>query len=1058
MKYSKRSIDQGRRDALKKTASVGLAAAAAMRGVPLYAQTGGSATLPSWVPAPGKIVDASLDTLARHAPEVPRYPMRSIYDAWSGISYFPWWGPFGTFVATGGGHNDSAYNDIFAYSVEERTHRRIKKHAPIIEHADHSVADDVTGWMWADTFSNDLRVGESFAGHMYASGVAIPPGVIDGDAPNGWLFTPGKVAIPYAGALGTRQPHRIAVGVAEKWEAHGTPMSRSISHAPALYDSKRKRVVTFPDNFSKTLLAVDALTEENGSLTLDANSFGHYHTAFYDAARDLYLSIAFTPATTSTAAKVRLEIVDPNTNKLLLASIQGTLPNASYVGGWDWVPEWSAFVFYPGRGNDVWMLVSTQDDLRGPYRFEKQTLAGTVRIPSSGNPHYNRFRYVAQLGCFLWFPSVELPVQAFGVRPPGLRAATPVGARIASLTITSELLAANVPFTVGQAFKKGEVFDSVAIDGIPSQCNVLNRWGDGSIKFASLTGIASFSGPRTFELRQASAPQPRAPIPLPSLPMRIEAAGVVIQLQQVQGKKLRLTGSEMSEYTATHRINAHMVALFCIRVYRSGDVWVRWTVHNGHLRVAGAKNFVYRLKIVAGSATVIDQNVDHKSHTQITGRVWLTRVCKTAPKHDLAYLASTRLVPNYGWRSPSSSAFGNLVQAATPMGRGNLRANFSDPGYHDQIGLLPRWDALYLTSGDVRAFRAVIANADMGASFSVHYLDEATLRPLKFSDHPTLSVSDSVMAFSGGRVYNHDMAHQPSIGYLAYLLTADSYYLEEVQHWATWNHLSIHTTLREGRSGILRGQPRSVAWGWRTLATAATITPDGDPLAADYAYAWGANMKRYYDRYVAGTAAAETGGPNVLGVFALYSGNASGDAYGPNNGVWEDSPWMQHFLQQSLGFSSQLEIPLQTAEQRSAHNNLRDFAFQHAVGVLGEAGAGRPYQYASDYIFPYGTTATLDEKRSPIVHYPSWAAQWQAHKAMTNRGDPAGSNLLGSSGGNPASMATGYWGNLHPAIALAVDAGVPGAEEAYARMTGAPNYASGAATFHNTPQFGIVPR
>lgn len=1069
MKYSKKDIDKGRRDALKKAAGVGMAVTAAFGGLPFIAHAqededaSAKGILP-WLPAPGSIVNVSLNTLASQAPEVPRYPLRSIYDAWSGITYFPWWGTYGTFVATGGGHGDSAYNDIFAYSVEDRTHRRIKKHAPIFKHADNNIADSVTGWMWADAFTNELQVGESFAAHMYASAVAIPPGIIEGDAPNGWLYTPGKVAIPYSGALGTKQSHRIAVGVAQKWEAHGTPVSRSISHAPALYDSKRKRVVSFPDDLSKTLLVTNAVSEANGSLTLDNSSFGHYHTAFYEAARDLYFSIAFTPASSSAAAKVRLEIVDPTTNKLILAPIQGQMPNATQVGGWDWVPEWKAFVFYPGRGNDVWTLVSTQDNLRGSYRFEKQTLSGTVQVPSSTNPHYNRFRYISKLGCFLWFPSVELPVQAFGVRAPGAVVVgdeAPTSTRIAALTITSELLAANVPFTFGQAFRKGDVPESVEIEGIASQCNVLNQWEDGSVKFASLTGIADFSGPRTFELRTAETPPAEPAFALPSsLPLRIEAAGVVINLQQVQGMKLKLTGSEMSEYTATHKINAHMVALFCVRVYRSGDVWVRWTVHNGFLRVAGAKNFIYRLKVIAGSTTVVDQQVDHKSHARITGRCWLNRVCRTTPKHDLQYLASTRLVPNYGWRSPTSTAYGNLVQAATPMGRGNLRANFGDTGYHDQIGLLPRWDALYLTSGDVKAYKAVIANAESGGSFSVHYLDEATMRPPKFATHATMNLGDTALAFTGGRAYTHDMAHQPSIGYVAYLLTADPFYLEEVQHWATYNHYSIHTTLREGRSGILRGQPRSVAWGWRTLATAATITPDNDTLRADYAYAWGANMKRYHDRYVTGTATAERGGPNALGVFALYSGNASGDAYGPNNGIWEDSPWMQHFLQQTLGFSSQLEIPLQSADQRNAHNALRNFSFQHVIGMLGEPGEGRPYQHAGGtYKTCYGTTPTLDELDSRIVHYDSWLEQWEADKAMTpGLSEPTSNALLGTSGGNPASMATGYWGNLHPAIALAVDAGVPGAAEAYGRLTGAPNYSAGAATFNNTPQFGVVPR
>jgi hypothetical protein len=67
-----------------------------------------------------------------------------------------------------------------------------------------------------------------------------------------------------------------------------------------------------------------------------------------------------------------------------------------------------------------------------------------------------------------------------------------------------------------------------------------------------------------------------------------------------------------------------------------------------------------------------------------------------------------------------------------------------------------------------------------------------------------------------------------------------------------------------------------------------------------------------------------------------------------------------------------------------------------------------------------------------------------------------GTSLQGQSGSDPAGMATGYWGNLHPALAYAVDHSAAGASAAYQRLTAASNYTP--AQFNDQPVWGIVPR
>ena len=69
-----------------------------------------------------------------------------------------------------------------------------------------------------------------------------------------------------------------------------------------------------------------------------------------------------------------------------------------------------------------------------------------------------------------------------------------------------------------------------------------------------------------------------------------------------------------------------------------------------------------------------------------------------------------------------------------------------------------------------------------------------------------------------------------------------------------------------------------------------------------------------------------------------------------------------------------------------------------------------------------------------------------------------GNTLEGDSGGAPG-LPTGYYANLLPAIAYAVDHHAPGAAAAWARLTGATNWSSFATSgFEDEPVWAVVPR
>ena len=136
---------------------------------------------------------------------------------------------------------------------------------------------------------------------------------------------------------------------------------------------------------------------------------------------------------------------------------------------------------------------------------------------------------------------------------------------------------------------------------------------------------------------------------------------------------------------------------------------------------------------------------------------------------------------------------------------------------------------------------------------------------------------------------------------------------------------------------------------------------------------------------------------------------------------------------------------------RSAQRELRDWMYKAAVGILGTAGG-----------FCFGKASTYTITLSPLVKpnfaytepgemYSTWGEVYQA--TFGTASTSCDNTLSGY------IEPTGYWGNLLPAIAYAVDHGAAGAAAAWARLTGASNWPqlrdSG---FDNAPIWGIVPR
>jgi hypothetical protein len=653
-------------------------------------------------------------------------------------------------------------------------------------------------------------------------------------------------------------------------------------------------------------------------------------------------------------------------------------------------------------------------------------------------------------------------------------------AQIATFKLTSAVGGTSLPFTIGHAFRKGDIPGGANVVGTIPDIQLIgkNWWPDGSLKFAVISGRATLAKgvAQTISL---SAGTPAAGANLTTA--QLKATGVTASVDAGAFGQASWSGADwdtpfmawiggpvMSSWIYRKQIgsDAHLVAWLEVRLYAGGAVEILPWVENGYLRVAGptSKNAVYSFSM--GGTQRFSASIDLPSHCRtvlISGSAlsyWFSIDPVITPMHDTAYLQNTRLVPAYrAALSSNAPILSGLAQAYTPLQQGNYPGTMGTTGYHGSIGLLPEWDVVYLTSQDARAYAGVITNAYSAGRYGIHFRDETTNRPPRFSSYPNLVIpgdrsnikdtgSSSIGAYTptatGTWAQVWASTHHPSVGFTAYLITGRFYFMEEVQFAATLHFLKNTDVNRGYAKGILLTEvgantTRGAAWSTRTLAQAACITPDNDtPLRTEFLTSLEENINSYHE-YV-----------------TLPNGNQFGfvkpylDYTGSGDNKYMASAWQQDFFTAAYGYA----LDMEPAISATGKTKLRDFFAWKARSIIGRLGGTAPtdflYRDAAQYTIAISPSDTPDFTSGP------WYADWgKIYAATIGAANPG---VAGELRGGNLPDPTSYWANLQPAIAYAVEHNVPGAQEAYNRMVGAPNWNVLVVGWNDAPGWSVKPR
>ncbi|MBT8116651.1 MAG: thrombospondin type 3 repeat-containing protein, partial [Gammaproteobacteria bacterium] len=565
-----------------------------------------------------------------------------------------------------------------------------------------------------------------------------------------------------------------------------------------------------------------------------------------------------------------------------------------------------------------------------------------------------------------------------------------------------------VPLTFGQVFKVGDVpaGSDVFVRGgagepLLSQVDKKAFHSDGSLRHAIVTTVLpalSGSAQQTVSLETQAGGGSGAAVSLAGLlssgfdaQVDLAVGGTVYGLSAREllssgSYETWLAGPLVSEWIVGGPVrradgteHPRLAAYFHVRAYAGYDrVRVDVVIENGWAFVAGASDQSYNIDVRLNGASVYQQNINHYNHARWHRQFWAGQQPNAYVRHDVDYLQATGAIPSYIDLTPSEGYLNGLSQTSTPMDNGELTDSFGDTGAQPQIGPLPRWTSTYAVSGDRRAYRNMLANDDSAGTYAAHYRDKQTGRPVSIVDHPNATLQDnSVPQGSSSNPYTLDQAHQPSVGFLSYVVTGDYFYLEETQFWTSWNLLWTNSGYRGYEKGIFTVQVRGQAWALRNLGQAAYITPDDSPLKAHYASHIHHNAQDRINNYLNGSSA------NNLGAIKSYDGASL------------FAPWMDDFFSWAVGYLVDLGftevIPL------------RDWKVRFPVGRMG----------LTDYCY-------LRAAEYHLVIGPSNSQFWSSFAELYSQNFGAvGSCPEGAEMGGYAHSPTGYTSNLRPALVAA---------------------------------------
>lgn len=601
----------------------------------------------------------------------------------------------------------------------------------------------------------------------------------------------------------------------------------------------------------------------------------------------------------------------------------------------------------------------------------------------------------------------------------------------------------NYPLQFGRAFDKGLVPGEpvVALDGVKlvaQQVDVKTRHEDGSVKFAVISVVIPVLGTteRVLSIANQAVGTARAPERVANMLANYDfeaTIGVASATVSARTMLSGLTDTLLAAETAAGGVNSRYwtvgpvctTVLLCDHTSKVWDVGTNATkairpmfhvqfwpgIGKYHVRHIIEVADVTKLKDETGLEVTFTTGHTHpvtrlsQSGAYVYAATFQTRafwggadVPRANVKHGVAYLASTKAIPNHDpsihHNASSIASYATHWSSANKKlgGAGWWQKAMPSAGGRADLGLMPKWDMAALYDGSAHLHEIAETHSELAGSWrffvregSASHVIYGSLigqgrvlskisRPTMFGAMSTVPngaiVDGPITATTDGWI--HDDAHTPGFFWFSYLTTGAAIWYEKLMQMAAWSLFIVNPGLAfnsvgNGRSNtdlILNGM-QSRAWGWqyRNRARAWWASLNGSPerqlmtkamedAAAQRAglygisgmmmdhpvrQAWDANHLVWYSGGVPHPR------PNPLSYWEARGGYLINEGAPSDSNGYYHAPWMRNFI--ALSLLHAVELGAEFARP------LAYFAVQQTLAV---ATSTEPRHIAA-YTFPAGT-------------------------------------------------------------------------------------------------------
>lgn len=701
---------------------------------------------------------------------------------------------------------------------------------------------------------------------------------------------------------------------------------------------------------------------------------------------------------------------------------------------------------------------------------------------------------------------IVLAVFALGVAGTGTaHAAVPGTITSVRVSNVSGESCKQAPVTFGQPFRKGDLprgkVVQAYLDGkpLPTQTNIKARNPDGSTRHAILTVLVPCDAAEdharlALAARSSARSGQDSDVTLKQLLQTKFDAGIELKvngetwsldarrlLQQAARDggcaktdgfcKRWLNGSLASDWVVggglkndSGDVHPHLAAYFAIRAYGSNPVQrvrVDVIVENDWAYQPDPHNYHYDATIHVGGEKIYTlKDLEHYRQARWHKAFWWGKPGILYAALNSDYLQASRAVPHYQDVHPSDKLLDKVPKVCAPMDHCNQTKTMSNTGAQPSIGPLPRWTSAYVVDTDYRAYRWMLADSDALGSYGIHYRSRTTGHAVSLERHPCMTeVGAAEVAKCPVPPHADDRfppcrtdcdsplvpnaSHHPAPAYVAYLVTGNWYYKEELAFWADWVIFWQNQKYRHYSAGLVHDQQvRGQAWSLRTLGDAAWGLPDRAPLKDYFNQAVANNIQWYNKHYTDNPDANKlhiTVGFNAI-VYPAKDHERVGIA-----------PWQQSFFDWAVGNLADLGF--------DGAARLRDWFAHYQIGTM--ISPDYCWQLASAYKIRvrdkrkspfYKSLGEVYRKSFPKLENVRCGSQAMA-KAITSKRGHDFNYPVDSMIGYPYSP-VGFPANFQVGMAAAADSNVPGADKAWKRFANRavqPDYS-------DEPQFAVLPR